>query len=167
MFFFSLFSFLFFSSYSAKKKNSSKLIFRRKWFLSSPQSNEERRCKGGGEKEESHLVANSFFEGWFGTKKINENKESKKHGRSIWPPEIPPQVHRHRLSSAANSLKVWIPPLPVRHSADSRDRPLGELAHFQPVLVDVPYGCKWRSETVADVVVSPDNRTEEAKDMSR
>ena len=44
---------------------------------------------------------------------------------------------------------------------------LGELAHFQPVLVDVPYGCKWRSETVADVVVSPDNRTEEAKDMSR
>jgi hypothetical protein len=44
---------------------------------------------------------------------------------------------------------------------------LGELAYTQPVLVDVPCGYKWETETVAEVVASPGDHTEEHKDMPK
>ena len=44
---------------------------------------------------------------------------------------------------------------------------LGELAYFQPVLVDVPFGYKWKTKTVSEVVASSENSTKESKDMSK
>jgi hypothetical protein len=44
---------------------------------------------------------------------------------------------------------------------------LGDLAYFQPVLVDVPCGYKWKTETVAEVVASSESSTEDLKDLSK